>query len=176
MSKSKRVTLFFDGGFREPPKPRATYGVIIISGPETLAELSGKMTLASKMTSHSAELAALFVGLEWLRANLAEKSFLLKVIGDCKPIIDIMTNGNKNPDHHLSHLYSKCLEILSNHPKKWVAKWIPRERNREADALTRGGKKPKRRHSVLGAARKQAENKLLEQLELERREFVTDRD
>ncbi len=139
------IELYFDGAC-EPFNPggTASYGWVIKKDNKIIKEGSGIVGTGEGMTNNIAEYSALIKGLEeFLILNLKEK---LLIKGDSNMVIN-MINGrwgwNKKRSiwqphqkmPHLKELLDKALQQLNK--IDYEAQWIPREENKEADALSK---------------------------------------
>ena len=139
------IELFFDGAC-EPFNPggTASYGWLIKKDGKELKNGHGVIGSGEGMTNNVAEYSGLIYGLEeFLKLNLQEK-ILIK--GDSNMVINMISgkwgwNKKKSkwqPHEKLPHLKELLNQALSFLKKiEYEVKWIPREENKEADALSK---------------------------------------
>ena len=126
------MTAYIDG-LAQPRNPgTGTYGFVIYDGQRKLAEGSG---LAGRdVTSNYAEYAALERALSKLRALGVEGDVLIR--SDSQLLVGQMSSGWKVK----GGMYVEKLKEVRDLLKEFGSvrfEWIPRERNSEADLLTR---------------------------------------
>lgn len=137
-SSAMRITVYFDG-LCEPVNPRgiATYGYVVYRNGDRIAEGCGVVGAGYKgddVTNNVAEYTALIRALEWLVANGFSGSELV-VKGDSQLVIRQLEGVYAVRSPRIAPLHRRVVGLLSHFPvRKYV--WIPREENREADALS----------------------------------------
>ena len=139
------IELYFDGAC-EPFNPggTASYGWVLKRDGKDLKTGYGIVGMGEGMTNNVAEYTGLIKGLEeYLHLNLNEK-ILIK--GDSSMVINMISgkwgwSKNKtkwNPHKKMPHLKKLLDEALSLLKKvDYEVKWIPREQNKQADALSK---------------------------------------
>lgn len=128
------IKLYFDGGCTINPGGIATSGVVIYRGKKRIYTASA--TLEEKNTScNVVEYGGLIIGLNFLIADGLEKEEI-QVIGDSKLVIAQMFRGWKLKKGAYIPYAQHCSRLLSRF-SNIKGKLIPREQNKEADALTR---------------------------------------
>ena len=139
------IELFFDGAC-EPFNPggTASYGWILKKDGKELKSGHGVIGSGEGMTNNVAEYSGLIYGLEeFLKLNLQEK---LLIKGDSNMVINMISgkwgwNKKKSkwqPHEKLPHLKELLNQALSLVKKiEYEVEWIPREENKEADALSK---------------------------------------
>ena len=139
------IELYFDGAC-EPFNPggTASYGWVIKKDNKIIKEGSGIVGTGEGMTNNIAEYSGLVKGLEeFLKLNLKEQ---LLIKGDSNMVINMISgkwgwNKKKNiwKPHtkmpHLKELLDGALKLLKK--IDYEVQWIPREENKEADALSK---------------------------------------
>lgn len=128
------IRLYFDGS-AQPGKGSAGAGwVIIVKEGEKVQKIQGSKRLVNK-TNNEAEWIALLEGVKELGTlDLKEKQTIF-IYGDSQLVINQLTG--------FFRINKENLLIYANETKKrleiyqWIAKWIPREFNDEADQLAR---------------------------------------
>jgi ribonuclease HI len=134
----EHVTIHFDGSC-EPTNPGgvATWGWIISADGKTILARSGVACSGGKhSTNNVAEYHALGTALKEL--DMLQWSGTLEIYGDSMLVVN-QVNGkwNCNADH-LRKLRDRCQDLLKKIcPDGFELKWIPREQNEKADALSR---------------------------------------
>ena len=128
------LTLYFDG-LCEPHNPGgiACWGWLLLdeSG-QVIEEGNGEEVRGRGATNNVAEWAALERG---LRAAVVRRPDRLEVLGDSQLAINQLTGRWQTGAAHLRPYRSRCLALLDG--CEWAARWIPREGNTAADALSR---------------------------------------
>jgi ribonuclease HI len=126
------VTAYIDG-LSEPSNPgTGTYGYVIYDGPKKLAEGSG--LAGYDVTSNYAEYTALEQALSKLKSLGVEGDVLIK--SDSQLLVGQMSGGWKVK----GGMYVEKLKSARDLLKEFGSirfEWIPREKNSEADLLTR---------------------------------------
>ncbi len=85
-------------------------------------------------TNNVAEYTALVKALEWLFANNLGSS-RVKIMSDSQLIVNQLTGDYKVKAKRMLSLYRQVLKLMSTFQEIQI-KWVPREKNREADRLT----------------------------------------
>jgi ribonuclease HI len=137
-------TLFFDGTC-EPINPGGIMGwgwVLYRPGEETITG-SGAAAAHPRNTGDHAEYLALVHALrDVLRLiEQGEQCHNLLICGDSKPVVCQMMGTWKCNAPQLAKLRDRCLEILKATNVRWLCEWIPRDCNRQADALSHAAHK-----------------------------------
>ncbi len=126
------VTVFIDG-LALPSNPgTGTYGFVVYEGTKKLAE--GKGLAGYDVTSNFSEYTALAEALMRLKAMKIEGDILIK--SDSQLLVGHMTGGYKVK----GGMYVGKLKEVRDLLKEFGSirfEWIPREKNQEADTLTR---------------------------------------
>jgi ribonuclease HI len=120
------ITIYTDGGSRGNPGPSGAGWVITFN--HTKKE-KGKKFLGIK-TNNQAEYAALQYALEDIKDLQYEK---LEIFMDSELIVKQLLGIYKMKNQGLLPYYQKI--VLSLHGKPWSIKHVPRDQNKEADAL-----------------------------------------
>lgn len=132
------IEVYFDGScLPVNPGGVATYGFIIYADGRKVAEGKGLATepWSDKASNNVAEYVGIIKALEWLNGNGYSGSEIL-VRGDSRLSINQMQGLYKVRAWRILPLYQKLQKLLVNF-KKIKFEWIPREENKEADALSR---------------------------------------
>jgi ribonuclease HI len=85
-------------------------------------------------TNNVAEYTALVKALEWLLANNLGSS-RVEMMSDSQLIVHQLTGEYKVKAKRMLALYKQVLKLMSTFQEIQI-KWVPREKNREADRLT----------------------------------------
>ena len=128
------LTLHFDGAC-EPRNPGgvATYGWVLSTGHSGCGVVA---TGGPTSTNNLAEWSALGFGLRWI-ADQKLKPEKLLIFGDSQLVVRQLNHEWACNKEHLQKLRARCEELLKAIDRPWAAEWIPREKNEDADALSR---------------------------------------
>ena len=154
MEKGVDIVLMFDG-IVEPVNPGGTgaWGFVLWIGTKIKFADSGSLGNPEWMTNNYAEYCALGFGLKKILELKPEKINSLTVLGDSMLVISQINGTWAMKSEKLAPLRNKCVEILNSLNLAWVARWIPRDINSEADEMSRKGysaatgEKPPERHA-----------------------------
>src|SRR3990167_10318939 len=125
------VVIYTDGGARSNPGP-AGAGIVIKDGEKIIAEV--KKFLGEKQTNNWAEYEALILALqEAKKRGLAKR--LIEVRMDSELIVRQIDNKYQIKEETLWPQYMKVHNLLVAHFSNIHFTHIPREKNKEADAL-----------------------------------------
>ncbi len=141
------ITLRFDGSCRGNGTPTAVGGygfTIAFSGhPSPVIADSGAVPAreGEPITNNVAEWAGLEAGLRCLLENGLAADRLM-IVGDSMLVIKQLRGGWRCKKRHLALARDRCRKLLAkllnlNRFTSWKAKWVPRNQNQEADALSR---------------------------------------
>ena len=128
----------FDGGCWPNPGGRATWGIVVQnSAGETVLEASGVVGSGPMMSNNVAEYAAALRALQAIE-DLAAPGWKVLLRGDSQIVI------HKLDSHHVSRglCHDACVEaqeLFRTLKRKGILiclRWVPREENEPADALT----------------------------------------
>jgi probable phosphoglycerate mutase len=125
MARSFIVTA--DGGSRGNPGP-AAYGAVVYEGNKVLAEVSGKIGVA---TNNVAEYRGLIAGLQ--AAHKLDPNARIEVRLDSKLVVEQMSGKWKIRHPEMRELALEAKKIHAHELLKFI--WIPRESNTHADRL-----------------------------------------
>jgi ribonuclease HI len=130
------ITIFFDG-LCQPVNPAgiACYAYLIKKGDSTVHSEYGLAAepFSKDATNNVAEYTALIKSLEWLSANLPSEPVTIK--SDSTLVVRQMNGQYKVKSRRIVPLYRKAVALKDSF-RGITIKWIPREENWEADALT----------------------------------------
>lgn len=122
------ATLYFDGGIRQG---LMAYGWLLVdSEDETKIIASGNRTCGSG-TSNISEYRALIAGLQ---GSLKAGADIIHIIGDSQLIIKQILGVFKVNKRELKEHRDFVLQLLE-HFENHTIKWVPRTKNKRADAL-----------------------------------------
>jgi len=132
------ITIYFDG-LCQPVNPDgiATYGFVIYQNGKPIKEGYGVIGEGKGMTNNVAEYTALKKAIEWLdreNINIRDKNKIL-IRGDSKLVINQLKGVWKVKSHTSKRFVPQIKELLKD--KEVEFEWIPREKNEEADNLSR---------------------------------------
>lgn len=129
------VTVRFDGAC-EPVNPggHGTWGFVIEAGGDTLAKERGYIGEGEGITNNVAEYTALLEALEHAREEVSAAA--VDVRGDSQLVVRQLRGEYDVNSPRLRPLYERARRLLSAFDAARL-RWVPRERNREADRLSR---------------------------------------
>jgi len=148
------LTLYFDG-LCGPVNPGgiACYGWLLLQDGKEIAQGNGVEARGPKATNNMAEWSALLYG---LRAAAALRPERLEIRGDSLLVINQLTGGWRMNAVHLLPYRNRCLDLLRG--CQWQARWVPREENVAADALSRLADEEESRLAARNAASRETTN------------------
>ena len=126
--KSKKITLYTDGGSRGNPGPSGIGVIVLDSKKKKIKEVSRYIGLA---TNNIAEYSALVCGLEEASALGASD---VVVFMDSELLAKQLSGEYRVKDGNIRPLFEKALGVLKNF-NSFEIKHIDREKNKEADKL-----------------------------------------
>lgn len=131
-----RATILYFDGSCEPNNPGGTigYGAVIKKNGQVIHTLSGRIEASRQNSNNVAEYLALTKGLEWLLDN-DHKNDRIEVYGDSALVINQMNKDWGASGGLYYEYYRDALDMLPHFPDIKF-RWIPREINTEADALS----------------------------------------
>jgi ribonuclease HI len=138
--KAPLLYVYFDG-LCEPKNPGgiATYGIIIQKdNGETIHEESGLADAkpwSEDASNNAAEYSAVVRALEWLDKNAHHDTPVI-LRGDSKLVINQLKGEFKVKSLRIIELYDKAKKLLSRFGNLRI-EWVERERNQDADRLSR---------------------------------------
>ncbi|HZA47910.1 MAG TPA: ribonuclease HI [Nitrososphaera sp.] len=131
------IEVYFDG-LCQPINPGgiSCYAFVVKSGGRTIYTDYGVAgePFSEDSTNNVAEYTALVKGLQWLLENNLGSS-KIEVKSDSKLIVNQLTGDYKVKARRIVSLYKQVLLLKSKFQDIQI-KWVPREKNREADTLT----------------------------------------
>jgi ribonuclease HI len=131
------IEIYFDG-LCQPINPGgiACYAFVVKSDGKTIYNDYGVVgePFSNDSTNNVAEYTALAKALEWLVANnlIADK---VEIKSDSQLIVNHLSGNYKVKAKRIIPLYHRVLLLKSKFDDVQI-KWVPREKNREADMLT----------------------------------------
>jgi ribonuclease HI len=130
------IEVFFDG-LCQPINPGgiACYAFVVRRGDKIVhSEYGLAATPFSKdSTNNVAEYTALVKSLEWLSSNKVNEP--VRIRSDSRLVVSQMNGEFKVKSKRIIPLHEKAVELKNSFPELEIA-WVPRQENREADALT----------------------------------------
>jgi ribonuclease HI len=131
------IEVYFDG-LCQPINPGgiSCYAFVVKSGGRTIYTDYGVAgePFSEDSTNNVAEYMALVKALQWLLENNLGSS-KVEVKSDSKLIVNQLTGDYKVKARRIVSLYKQVLLLKSKFQDIQI-KWVPREKNREADTLT----------------------------------------
>jgi len=127
VTMARALVVTADGGSRGNPGP-AAYGAVVFEGEKVLAEVSGKIGIA---TNNVAEYRGLIAGLE--AAHDIYPNAHIEVRLDSKLVVEQMSGKWKIRHPEMRELALQARKIHAHELLKFV--WVPRESNSHADRL-----------------------------------------
>lgn len=132
MEKISKATIYFDGACLPfNPNGVATYGFVIKNSGSTV--FSDKGVASERGTNNIAEYTALIKALE-KALELGYKE--VEVFGDSQLVVRQINGEYAVKSETIYPLYLKASGLLENF-EKWKIQWVRRDKNKEADALSR---------------------------------------
>jgi ribonuclease HI len=131
------IEIYFDG-LCQPINPGgiACYAFVVKSDGKTIYSDYGVVgePFSNESTNNVAEYTALVKALEWLIANnlIADK---VEIKSDSQLIVNHLSGNYKVKAKRIIPLYQRVI-LLKSKFRDIQIKWVPREKNREADMLT----------------------------------------
>jgi ribonuclease HI len=131
------IEIYFDG-LCQPINPGgiACYAFVVKSDGKTIYSEYGVVgePFSNESTNNVAEYTALVKALEWLIANnhIADK---VEIKSDSQLIVNHLSGNYKVKAKRITPLYQRVI-LLKSKFRDVQIKWVPREKNREADMLT----------------------------------------
>lgn len=123
-------TCYFDGGLKNNVM---TYGFVAYDSRKKLRYKEGGKFQENKNTTNIAEYKALIKLLEWLVKNGIRSA---QIFGDSQIIINQINGDCRVGPQHLRDNHNRVYQLIQNFDK-FSIDWIPREKNKEADSLTK---------------------------------------
>jgi len=135
MNNPSAITIFTDGGSRGNPGISGA-GIYVIDQDGQFV-FDKNVPLGENKTNNEAEYLAFFHSAQWLQGQKNEFTELKKVTWklDSKLVVEQLNKRWKIKQPHLAKLAGECQEILVTLPYSVEIMYVPREQNKEADAL-----------------------------------------
>jgi ribonuclease HI len=131
------IEVYFDG-LCQPVNPGgiACYAFVVKSSGKTMHSEYGVAgePFSKDSTNNVAEYTALAKALEWLAANNLASSKVV-INSDSQLVVNQLQGNYKVKGKRIIPLYKQVLLLRAKFPDIEI-KWVPREKNREADRLT----------------------------------------
>ncbi len=131
----KKISLYFDGACTKNPGGIASFGFIIYCKQtnQLIHQDSGEVCRNKQASCNIAEWAALRNGLRYLEENNWTGD--LEIFGDSQLVIFQLNGKYKVKKDTLIPYWKECLGFLKKW--QWSASWVPRDKNKECDALSK---------------------------------------
>lgn len=131
------LLLHFDGGFNLSQRT-ATYGWHLDTSPSSIRIGSGHGAVCGchLLTVNVAEWVALVEALRWVAGHGVE-GMHLAIRGDSMLVCKQLSGKWRCKRTHLQRYRDESLWLLKQIGASWDVGWVPREENRQADALAR---------------------------------------
>ena len=129
------INVFFDGSSKNNGGESGCGAVIYDNG----IRQEVKKYLGNHCTNNEAEYSGLILGLEHLVGTTKGRKMSIVVHGDSKLVIEQMSGNwkiNAENLRSLNVIAQELVQTLKNNGLTVEFKWIPREKNKEADALS----------------------------------------
>lgn len=123
-----KVDIFTDGGARGNPGPAAVGVVVLVDCKKFVISKS-----IGEATNNIAEYSAVIEAIKLVRDNsiICDINFYL----DSELVVRQLNGEYRVRDENLKKLYFEIREFIISYPKMITFSHIPREKNKEADAL-----------------------------------------
>ncbi len=126
-----KLVIFTDGASRGNPGP-ASYGY-------TIADENGKVLREAgeyigETTNNVAEYTAVVEALTWIKQNLSDQKLQINLFADSRLVVQQLSGRFKIKSEHLKPIIEK-IKILAFEMGGVIYTHVPREKNKEADAL-----------------------------------------
>lgn len=130
-----RIEVYFDGSSQPRGRGRvARYGFVIYRDGRRLVSEGGFVRSVEGATNNVAEYTALIKALERIKKDGIAGE--ITVYGDSELVIRHLTGAYAVRSERLRPLYERALDLVRELGAR--VEWVPRERNTEADALSKG--------------------------------------
>lgn len=128
------LTVFCDGSCEPNPGGIAAFGWVVYDGGEKVHEFCSVACAGEGATNNVAEYGAVVSALSWLLANgYADRKVV--VCSDSELLVCQLAGKYKVKALNLIPLHRQALELASLF-REVAFRWVPREKNTEADALS----------------------------------------
>jgi len=130
------ISVYIDGSC-EPINPNgiASFGLIVYADGKKLYEQCQVVGEGKGMSNNYAEYCGLCAALKWLIANSLNNKEII-IYSDSQLLVNQMNELWQCHEGFYAPKYHEALRLKTNFSKLHF-KWIPREQNKEADALSR---------------------------------------
>ena len=129
MSQSS-LSLYFDGSCF--PTGSAAYGAFVVKDGDIVLH-QHRFLEAEDGTNNIAEWGGLVAGLRYLRQNYPDRP--IHIFGDSQLVIYQLTGKYACKKEHLMPYLREAKQLLEE--ANWKAEWVRRDKNAEADALSK---------------------------------------
>ena len=132
----KTITIHSDGGSRGNPGP-AGIGVVVRQTDKQTnrqTDLKKISEFIGVATNNIAEYQAIVAGLLWVKENIKEDS-QIECYLDSQLVVEQLKGNYKMKNEGLKPLYWQARSLIMDLGGKVIFNYVPREENKEADAL-----------------------------------------
>jgi len=133
--KFKKIEVYCDGLCEPNPKGIATYGYTIFQDGKEIKCGCDWLGEGDGMTNNVAEYTAVIEALSWLKEQDLDKATKVIVKSDSQLLINQLKGNWRVLSERLSPLFKKAKYLSSLFNIEY--RWIPREKNKKADMLSR---------------------------------------
>lgn len=116
-----------------------TYGMVIKENGHTILATSGYVGTGIGMSNNVAEYSGLIAFLEWLGNNIDKAKKPIHVYSDSQLLVNQVNGKWRALSGSYIPYYNKAMALIAelDEPKNLICEWIPREKNEEADRLSK---------------------------------------
>jgi len=130
-----QVTIYSDGGARGNPGP-AGIGAVIEIRDGKIENRDHKISkFIGNTTNNQAEYKAVIEALAWVKDNIKAKDLEIKCFLDSELIVEQLNQRYKLKNEGLKPLFWQIRDLVMSLGGKISFKYIPREKNHQADKL-----------------------------------------
>jgi len=126
-----KLDIFTDGGARGNPGP-AAIGVFIKKDKTVIVKFGKRI---GRATNNEAEYQALIFALKYIQENFLSEDLFLNFYLDSQLVVNQLNGKYKIKEKRLAELANFIRSLENKFSKKIFYKYIPREKNKEADFL-----------------------------------------
>lgn len=133
--RNTHIIIYSDGGARGNPGP-AGIGAVIERKLEDESRKTDKISkYIGTATNNQAEYQAVIEALTWVKENINEPDLEIECLLDSELIVEQLNQRYKIKNEGLKALFWQIRDLVMTLGGKISFKYIPREKNREADKL-----------------------------------------
>ncbi len=130
-----KITIFSDGGARGNPGPAAVGGKLEIRNSKSEIREHKISKYIGEATNNQAEYQAVIEALKWVEENIKESDLEIECFLDSELIVEQLNQRYKIKNEGLKPLFWQIRDLMMALGGKISFKYIPREKNKEADKL-----------------------------------------